>query len=57
MNRASYQVAYLYRDLDSNTFGRVGENEGVRCRSWMKVILVIIFCSKTGTRKLLLCLR
>lgn len=57
MNRASYQVAYLYRDLDSNTFGRVGENEGVRCRSWMKVILVIIFCSKIGTRKLLLCLR
>ena len=27
MNRASYQRAFLYRDLDMNTFGRVGERE------------------------------
>ena len=27
MNRASYQRAFLYRDLDMNTFGRVGERK------------------------------
>lgn len=27
MNRASYQRAFLYRDLDMNTFGRVRERE------------------------------
>ncbi|CBK23067.2 uncharacterized protein [Blastocystis hominis] len=30
MNRASYQRAFLYRDLDMNTFGRIDDAKEIK---------------------------